>query len=259
MELIFKNFSTGYSKINIVNQINFKLKEREWIGIIGANGSGKSTLLKGVLKFIPTLSGDIFLNGISTNNYSRKELSKKISYLPQTLNNNLNITVKDLISLGRSPYKKFWDFNLNKEDKNKIEEAIEIVELKNLKNKFITELSGGQCQRAYLAMVIAQDPKIMFLDEPTTFLDINHQIKFLDSLRELIKEKNISIITVLHDINLAARFCHRIAILKNGKLLEINTPKKIMNEEIFKKAFDVDSLIVDTQLGPQLLPVSKKE
>ena len=259
MELIFRNFSTGYSKINIVNQINFKLKEREWIGIIGANGSGKSTLLKGVLKFIPTLSGDIFLNGISTNKYSRKELSKKISYLPQKLNNNLNITVKDLISLGRSPYKKFWDFNLNKEDKNKIEEAIEIVELKNLKDKFITELSGGQCQRAYLAMVIAQDPKIMFLDEPTTFLDVNHQIKFLESLKELIKEKNISIITVLHDINLAARFCHRIAILKNGMLLEINTPKKIMNEEIFKKAFDVDSLIVDTQLGPQLLPVSKKE
>ena len=259
MELIFRNFSTGYSKINIVNQINFKLKEREWIGIIGANGSGKSTLLKGVLKFIPTLSGDIFLNGISTNKYSRKELSKKISYLPQKLNNNLNITVKDLITLGRSPYKKFWDFNLNNEDTNKIEEAIEIVELKNLKDKFITELSGGQCQRAYLAMVIAQDPKIMFLDEPTTFLDINHQIKFLESLKELIKEKNISIITVLHDINLAARFCHRIAILKNGKLLEINTPKKIMNEEIFKKAFDVDSLIVDTQLGPQLLPVSKKE
>ena len=259
MELIFRNFSTGYSKINIVNQINFKLKEREWIGIIGANGSGKSTLLKGVLKFIPTLSGDIFLNGISTNNYSRKELSKKISYLPQKLNNNLNITVKDLITLGRSPYKKFWDFNLNNEDTNKIEEAIEIVELKNLKDKFITELSGGQCQRAYLAMVIAQDPKIMFLDEPTTFLDINHQIKFLESLKELIKEKNISIITVLHDINLAARFCHRIAILKNGKLLEINTPKKIMNEEIFKKAFDVDSLIVDTQLGPQLLPVSKKQ
>ena len=259
MELIFRNFSTGYSKINIVNQINFKLKEREWIGIIGANGSGKSTLLKGVLKFIPTLSGDIFLNGISTNKYSRKELSKKISYLPQKLNNNLNITVKDLITLGRSPYKKFWDFNLNNEDTNKIEEAIEIVELNNLKDKFITELSGGQCQRAYLAMVIAQDPKIMFLDEPTTFLDINHQIKFLESLKELIKEKNISIITVLHDINLAARFCHRIAILKNGKLLEINTPKKIMNEEIFKKAFDVDSLIVDTQLGPQLLPVSKKE
>ena len=259
MELIFRNFSTGYSKINIVNQINFKLKEREWIGIIGANGSGKSTLLKGVLKFIPTLSGDIFLNGISTNKYSRKELSKKISYLPQKLNNNLNITVKDLITLGRSPYKKFWDFNLNNKDTNKIEEAIEIVELKNLKDKFITELSGGQCQRAYLAMVIAQDPKIMFLDEPTTFLDINHQIKFLESLKELIKEKNISIITVLHDINLAARFCHRIAILKNGKLLEINTPKKIMNEEIFKKAFDVDSLIVDTQLGPQLLPVSKKE
>ena len=146
MELILKDFSTGYSKNQVINKINFKLKHNEWIGIIGANGSGKSTLLKGILKFIPTLYGDVYFEDILIKNYSRKNLSQKIAYLPQKLNNNLNISVKHLISLGRSPYKKFWDFELNKEDLKVIDEAIQIMDLNELKNNFINELSGGQSQ-----------------------------------------------------------------------------------------------------------------
>ena len=107
-------------------------------------------------------------------------------------------------------------------------------------------------------MSIAQNPKILLLDEPTTFLDINYQIKFLESLRQLIKNNGISIITVLHDINLAARFCDRIAILKNGKLIDINTPQKVFTEFNFKKAFDIDSYILNTPVGFQMFPVSKK-
>ena len=258
MELTIKNFSTGYSKNEVIKKINFKLKKNEWIGIIGANGSGKSTLLKGVLKFIPTLSGDVFFEDESIKNYSRKNLSRKIAYLPQILNNNLNITVKDLISLGRSPYKKFWDFALNEEDLNIINESIQIMDLNSLKNKFINELSGGQSQRAFLAMTIAQNTNILLLDEPTTFLDINYQIKFLESLKNLIQIKKFSIITVLHDVNLAARFCDRIAILKEGKLIDINTPKKVLNKENFKKGFEIDSHIIDTPVGVQIFPVSKK-
>ena len=129
MELILKDFSTGYSKNKVVNKINFKLKNNEWIGIIGANGSGKSTLLKGVLKFIPTLYGDVYFEDIPIKNYSRNQLSMKIAYLPQKLNNNLNISVKDLISLGRSPYKNFWNFDLNEEDLKIIDEAIQIMDL----------------------------------------------------------------------------------------------------------------------------------
>ena len=258
MELTIKNFSTGYSKNEVIKKINFKLKKNEWIGIIGANGSGKSTLLKGVLKFIPTLSGDVFFEDESIKNYSRKNLSRKIAYLPQILNNNLNITVKDLISLGRSPYKKFWDFALNEEDLKIINESIQIMDLNALKNIFINELSGGQSQRAFLAMTIAQNTNILLLDEPTTFLDINYQIKFLESLKNLIQIKKFSIITVLHDVNLAARFCDRIAILKEGKLIDINTPKKVLNKENFKKGFEIDSHIIDTPVGVQIFPVSKK-
>ena len=258
MELLFKSFSTGYTKSKIINNVSFKLNSKEWIGIIGSNGSGKSTLLKGILKFIPTLSGDILLNGKSIKDYSRNSLSRKIAYLPQKLNSNLNISVEELVALGRSPYKKFWDLDLNNNDYNVVKKALEILEIEKLKNKFLNELSGGQIQRAYLAMSIAQNPKILLLDEPTTFLDINYQIKFLESLRQLIKNNGVSIITVLHDINLAARFCDRIAILKNGNLIDINTPKKVLTEFNFKKAFDIDSHILNTPVGVQLFPVSKK-
>lgn len=258
MELLFKKFSTGYTNSKIINNVSFKLNTSEWIGIIGSNGSGKSTLLKGILKFIPTLSGDITLDGKSIKDYSRNSLSTKIAYLPQQLNNNLNISVEELVALGRSPYKKFWDLDLNNNDFTFIKKAIEIVDINKLKNKFINELSGGQIQRAYLAMSIAQNPKILLLDEPTTFLDINYQIRFLESLKQLIKNNGISIITVLHDINLAARFCDRIAILKNGKLIDINTPQKVFTEFNFKKAFDIDSYIANTPVGFQMFPVSKK-
>ena len=258
MELLLKDFSTGYSKHEVINKINLRLKQNEWIGIIGSNGSGKSTLLKGVLRFIPTLYGDVLFDDNSIKNYSRNNLSRKIAYLPQKLNNNLNIAVKDLISLGRSPYKKFWDFDLNEDDLKIIDEVIQIMDLNELKNKFINELSGGQSQRAFLAMTIAQNTNILLLDEPTTFLDINYQIKFLESLKNLIQIKKLSIITVLHDVNLAARFCDRIAILKNGKLLDINTPEKVLTEFNFKQAFDIDSHILNTPVGLQLFPVSKK-
>ena len=257
MELLLKDFSTGYSKHEVINKINFRLKQNEWIGIIGANGSGKSTLLKGVLKFIPTLYGDVLFEDNSIKNYSRNNLSRKIAYLPQKLNNNLNITVQELISLGRSPYKNFWDFDLNDEDLKIIDEAIQIMDLDELKNKFINELSGGQSQRAFLAMTIAQNTNILLLDEPTTFLDINYQIKFLELLKNLIQIKKLSIITVLHDINLAARFCDRIAILKEGKLIDINIPEKVLNKENFKRGFEIDSHIINTPVGIQIFPFSK--
>ena len=189
--------------------------------------------------------------------YKRQNLSRKIAYLPQKLNSNLNITVQELISLGRSPYKNFWDFNSNDEDLKIIDEAIQIMDLNELKNKFINDLSGGQSQRAFLAMTIAQNTNILLLDEPTTFLDINYQIKFLESLKNLLLIKNLSIITVLHDVNLAARFCDRIAILKEGKLIDINTPEKVLNKENFKKGFEIDSHIINTPVGIQIFPVSK--
>tara|TARA_B100000212_G_scaffold85175_1_gene61979 strand:- start:18780 stop:19556 length:777 start_codon:yes stop_codon:yes gene_type:complete len=258
MTLLIKDFSTGYDNKIIIKNINFELKDSEWVGIIGANGSGKSTLLKGILKFNPIIQGDIFLNSRNTKSFSRKNLSQKIAYLPQKINNNLNITVKELVTLGRSPYKSFWEFNMNEKDMKIINEAIEILDLENLKNNYINELSGGQCQRAFLAMTLSQNPEILLLDEPTTFLDINYQLKFLELINKLIKIKKLSVITVLHDINLACRFCDRLAIFKEGNLIDIDKPKKVLSKDNLYKAFEIDSYIVETPLGFQIFPVSKK-
>ena len=257
MTLLIKEFSTGYENKIILNNISFEVKESEWIGVIGANGSGKSTLLKGILKFNPTYYGDIFINSLNTKSLSRKSLSQKIAYLPQKINNSLNITVEELVSLGRSPYKSFWEFNLNDQDIAIINEAIDILDLNDLKHKYINELSGGQSQRAFLAMTLSQNPEILLLDEPTTFLDINYQLRFLELISKLIKIKKLSVITVLHDINLACRFCDRLAIFKEGDLIGIDHPKKVLNKNNLLKAFGIDSLTIETPLGFQIFPVSK--
>ena len=258
MDLFFKNFSTGYENNQVISDLNLKINSGEWVGIIGSNGSGKSTLLKGIAKIIPMQSGDLYLNKFSIKDLSTKKIAKVLSYLPQKINSNLPLTVKELVSLGRSPHKYFWEFDLNKEDVLIINKSLELCNLKNYSNNSLSSLSGGQCQRAFLALTIAQNTKILLLDEPTTFLDINYQLKFLECINKLIKYKKLSVITVLHDINLACRFCNRIAIFKEGNLIDIDKPKKVLNKNNLNKAFDIDSYLIETPLGLQVFPVSKK-
>ncbi len=252
MDLLFKNFSTGYESNKIINDLNLEIKSGEWVGIIGSNGSGKSTLLKGIMKMTPQKNGHIFVNKTSIDSLNIKTLAKIISYLPQKINSNLPITVKELVALGRSPHKYFWEFDWNEEDFSIIEEALEICDLKKYSDNALSSLSGGQCQRAYLALTIAQKTKIILLDEPTTFLDINFQLQMLDLIKTLNKKNNLTILSVIHDINLAARYCDRLAVLKEGKLLTIDEPINALSKEIIKKAFSVKSNYIDTPVGKQI-------
>ena len=252
MNLLFKNFSTGYEGNTIIKDFNLEIKSGEWVGIIGSNGSGKSTLLKAIMKMTPQKNGHIFVNKTSIDSLNIKKLAKIISYLPQKINSNLPITVKELVALGRSPHKYFWEFDWNEEDFSIIEEALEICDLKKYSDNALSSLSGGQCQRAYLALTIAQKTKIILLDEPTTFLDINFQLQMLDLIKTLNKKNNLTILSVIHDINLAARYCDRLAVLKEGKLLTIDEPINALSKEIIKKAFSVKSNYIDTPVGKQI-------
>ena len=252
MNLLFKNFSTGYEGNKIIKDFNLEIKSGEWVGIIGSNGSGKSTLLKAIMKMTPQKNGHIFVNKTSIDSLNIKKLAKIISYLPQKINFNLPITVKELVALGRSPHKYFWEFDWNEEDFSIIEEALEICDLKKYSDNALSSLSGGQCQRAYLALTIAQKTKIILLDEPTTFLDINFQLQMLDLIKTLNKKNNLTILSVIHDINLAARYCDRLAVLKEGKLLTIDEPINALSKEIIKKAFSVKSNYIDTPVGKQI-------
>ena len=255
IKLKLENFSTGYKNKIIIDSINLSINEGEWFGIIGANGSGKSTLIKGICRIIKPQKGKVFLKGKDINNLSNKSISQQISFLPQGINSNLSISVSDLVALGRSPYKNFWDFDLTKNDKSIIEESLKLVEIFELKDCLLSEISGGQRQRAFLALALAQETEIIVLDEPTNYLDINHQIKFLQILKDLQLKKNLTIITVLHDLNLCARFSDQIAALKNGILIEVGEPKDILNKNIIKNIFDINVLISKTKYGQQFYPV----
>ena len=164
--------------------------------------------------------------------------------------------MNDLVALGRSPYKKFWDFDLNKKDKSIIEDSLKLVDIFDLKECLLSEISGGQRQRAFLALALAQETEIIILDEPTNYLDINHQIKFLKILKDLQLKKNLTIITVLHDLNLTARFSDRIIALKKGVLLEEGYPNDVFTVKNIKNIFDINVLISETEYGKQFYPIS---
>ena len=252
MTLIAKDFSAGYDGKKFIESINFTLEKAEWVGIIGANGSGKSTLLKGICRIIEAYSGNVYLYGHDIHLSSSKEIAKKVSVLPQQQKANLPLTVYELVCLGRSPHKKWWELELNENDYMKVERAIDLADMRTLKNKPIQSLSGGQRQRAFLALALAQDAKIILLDEPTTFLDIRYQLQFFDLLRRLNNEQELSIITVIHDVNLAARYCDRIAVMKEGELLGIDIPKKILTKEMISLAFNVEIFLMETPVGLQM-------
>lgn len=251
-----ENFSTGYKNKIIIKPMNLAIKSDNWLGIIGANGSGKSTLVRAICRIIKPFEGKVLLKGKDLNKLSHRYISQKISFLPQGTNPNLLISVNDLVALGRSPYKKFWEFDLNKKDKSIIEDSLKLVDIFDLKECLLSEISGGQRQRAFLALALAQETEIIILDEPTNYLDINHQIKFLKILKDLQLKKNLTIITVLHDLNLTARFSDNIAALKKGVLLEVGYPKDVLTKENIKDIFDINVLISETEYGKQFYPIS---
>ena len=255
MTLSTKDFSTGYQGIEIIKSISLSLKRSEWLGIIGANGSGKSTFLKGISRILEVYSGIVYLDGQDIHHSSTKEIAKKISVLPQHQKSNLALTVYELVSLGRSPHKKWWELDLNENDHSKVERSIALTDMSDLKDKYVDTLSGGQRQRAFLSLALAQDAKTLLLDEPTTFLDLRYQLQFLDLLKRINKEQEISIVTVIHDLNLAARYCDRIAVLKDGELLAVDSPKKVLNKELMKQAFQVETCQIDTPIGLQICTI----
>ena len=254
--LKLENFSTGYAKNFIIKSINLSVKSGEWLGVIGPNGSGKSTLIKGICRILNPFQGNIYLKGKDIKRYTNKSISQTISFLPQQFNSNIQIQVKDLVALGRSPYKNFWEFDLNKTDNQKINEALNLVDMYDFKDKLINQISGGQRQRAYLALALAQEPDILILDEPTNALDLKYQIKFLEIVKKLKEKKDISIITILHDLNLTARYAEKIFALKNGESKGYGTCNQIMKEEIIKDIFDIDVLVSDTPYGKQIYPIN---
>lgn len=249
----------GYGDKPIVEQVTLALHQSEWLSILGANGSGKSTLLRLFGRILTPQKGAIWLSGRDIHSLSPTDVARKLALLPQQQILPAGLTVYQLVSLGRSPHQPWWQWDLTTDDRQQIEQALAWTDIAQFRHEPVTSLSGGQRQRAFLALALAQQPKVLLLDEPTTYLDIHYQLQLLELLKQLNHQENLAIITVLHDINLAARYSDRLAFMREGKLWALGTISEILTPDIVNQVFDVDVAILDTPVGPQICPLSASQ
>ncbi len=237
--LELKNIYCGYYKIDIIKNITFEAKRGEILCIVGPNGCGKSTLLKAIGKLLE-YKGKIALDSKDIKNLSMKDFAKHIALMTQSNNIYFPYTVYETVALGRYAYLKGILSSLSKEDDLIIMEAIKSVGLIDLKDKLISELSGGQLQRVFLAKSFAQNPEIILLDEPTNHLDLKYQIEILEFLSSWARKNNKIVIAVLHDLNLANLFGEKIILLSQGEIVSKGTPKEVFLKDNLKNVYNID-------------------
>lgn len=219
--------------------INLVINDGDFLSILGPNGSGKSTLIKLITGYLEPQNGEIILDGIHLKNYKRKEIAKKIAYVPQIPTSIYPFSVYEIIAMGRFPYLGMSGFEKN-EDREIINNVIELMELSHLANKGINEISGGEAQRAFIGRALVQQPKILLLDEPNAHLDIKHQISIFNLINKLNDQDGITIVTVMHDLNLTSLYSSRVVMLKNGRIFLDEKVNDALIPEKIKSVFEVD-------------------
>ena len=243
-----ENLSVGYSNYVVVEGINLEIREREILCIIGPNGAGKSTLLKTIGTYLKPKKGVVYLNSQNIHKLSPKELAKEMSVVLTERVNPGNMTGYDIIAIGRHPYTDLFG-RLGERDKRIIEHAAESVNATHLLSKNFFEMSDGERQKIMIARALAQEPKVLILDEPTSFLDAKHKIELTILLRKLSTENNLAIVVTLHDIELALRIADKMALIKDNRIVAYGHPEDIMKREIVNNLYDLDSANYSEVLG----------
>lgn len=237
MSLELKKVSVTIGNRNIVKDIDIHVPDNKFVGIVGLNGTGKSSLLKAVYG-INKYQGDIILNGKNLRDISAKELSQTIAVLIQENVADFDFKVRDIVMLGRLPYKKMLEDD-NAEDYEIVAKSLEYVGMQNFADRYFTTLSGGEKQRVLIARILAQKTNFLILDEPTNHLDVKNQFQFF----ELIKNMNFTVLSVLHDINIASKFCDYLYVLHEGKIYKWGRPCDIVNEELLAAVFGMKAKV----------------
>jgi len=228
-------------KIAVVD-FDMVVREGEVVSLIGPNGSGKSTVLKVLSRMMKSRGGTVYLDGRDIHKLPTAEVARKLSILSQNHDTPPDFTVRELVTYGRIPHQKWYE-TINSEDSSVVEWAIEKTNMQELAERSVNTLSGGERQRAWLALALAQQPKVLLLDEPTTFLDICHQLEVMALIQDLNAELGITVIMVLHDINQAAAFSDRIVVIKDGRLVAEGPPLKVLTSELLRDVYRVEAEI----------------
>lgn len=252
--LLGKQLSISYSTSDgpVVECDRIDIPEGEITALVGPNGSGKSTLLKTLSNHHDPDRGEIVLNGRDIQQYGGKELARELGHMSQENDSPDSITVEDLAYHGRYPYRGFFE-SVREDDREAVERALSLAGVDHLRDKEVGSLSGGQKQLAWVAMVLAQETDTLLLDEPTTFLDLHHQLRVMETIRRLNEESGVTVAIVLHDITQAARFADYLIALQDGSVYDWGPPQDVVTEDLLADVFKIDAAVTYSP-DPQILP-----
>ncbi|MEI2664446.1 ABC transporter ATP-binding protein [Rossellomorea sp. LJF3] len=253
-----KDLTLSYGERTIIDELNIDIPQGEISVFIGGNGCGKSTLLRSIARLLKPKQGSVLLDGEAISRLSTKEVARKMAILPQSPTAPEGLTVLQLVKQGRYPHQT-WLKQWSQKDEEIVQDALKATKMEELQHRKVDELSGGQRQRAWIALTLAQDTDIILLDEPTTYLDMTHQIEILDLLFELNEKEQRTIVMVLHDLNLACRYAHNIVAIRDKQIYAQGKPEEVISCELVKNVFDMDCQVSrDPLFGtPLCIPFGK--
>lgn len=257
--LTTRKLTLAYDRTSIIQDLNVEIPAHNITALVGANGCGKSTLLKGLARLLKPQSGAVYLDGVAIAKLSTKAVAKRLGILPQSPSAPEGLTVRELIAQGRYPHQS-WLQQWSRDDEQLTENALAITGMLELGDRPLDSLSGGQRQRAWIAMALAQNTEILLLDEPTTFLDLAHQIEVLDLLYDLNRTQGRTIVMVLHDLNQACRYADYLVAMQQGHIYAYGVPADIMTEGMVQEVFGLRSCIVQDPIAgtPMCIPISQR-
>ncbi len=238
MDIQTKEIEVSFDSVSILKQVDVMAKKGQFVGLLGPNGSGKSTLLKAIYRTLKPTGGAVLLDGKPLNKWSVKESAKKMSVVAQHNYYNFDFAVQDIVLMGRSPHKKMLERDSAK-DHQIVADCLETVGMSDFAERSFQTLSGGEQQRVILARALAQDTECLVLDEPTNHLDIKHQLELMD----IVKGLNKTVISAIHDLNIAAMYCDYIYVLKDGKVFDSGNTKEVLTKSLIREVYDVDAEI----------------
>ncbi|HGH5977892.1 TPA: iron-enterobactin ABC transporter ATP-binding protein [Kluyvera georgiana] len=249
----------SYGKKTIAESLNVTIPDGHFTAIIGPNGCGKSTLLRTLSRLMTPTHGHVYLDGEEIQRYASKEVARRIGLLAQNATTPSDISVQELVARGRYPHQPLFT-RWRQEDEDAVQRAMQATGIVELANQSVDTLSGGQRQRAWIAMVLAQDTAIMLLDEPTTWLDISHQIDLLELLSELNRERGFTLAAVLHDLNQACRYATHLIALREGKIVAEGAPQEIVTAELIEAVYGLRCMIIDDPVAhtPLVVPLGRR-
>ncbi len=252
MHLKLDNLGVNYGKYKAVDGVSFDVGPGEVLSIIGPNGSGKSTIIKCIARILKPSDGKILLDGRDITSIDLNELAKLVGYVPQNFHYLFFSNVMETVLLGRKPHIK-W--RVTRKDLDIVQKALDSMGIRHMASKFLDELSGGEKQKVYMARTLAQEPQLYLLDEPTSNLDLKHQIEVLEITRRLTREQSASMIIAVHDLNLALKYSDKVAMMQRGRLYAYGKPEDVLTVQNINNVYGVESLLIESGYGKYIVPI----